>query len=559
MKNARLIENITLALVVLAILSLIFTILKPGFPSGHDIAAHIVRSKILKDALIDGQFPVRWVEWAWAGSSYPLFNFYQAGFYYLVTLVSTLIPSHIESIKVTVLLMWWLGAGFMFLFTRRFGNLPAAFAALIFAFTPYILSDIFVRAAYPELGAISFSIGFLWALDRLLRTSKTIYVLPLSLCLAGIITFHLPTLVIMSPLFLCYILTLTTNNEVKKKGVYLTVLGTILGFGISAFYLLPALTELKYVKNELLTDGYYDFHPHFVYPQQLLETKWGYGISLDGTADGMSFQFGFLQWLIITLGLSSLVIFKKITKSVIFWLLMIIYAVFFMHDISLAFWENWRFISFIQYPWRFLMVVAVSCSMLAALLLSQIKKPLYQSGIMISSGILIFILYRTFLTPSIFVPKSDFDIDAPNWKQSPGIIRNSIVEEGYMPKEVEIMPPRNINKWEIVSKNQIDGTMEAKVNKNHFFSFVSESTESFIFQLNSHYFLGWKAFIDRQEVPINSQNKYGFMQINIPAGIHQIEFKFTNTPIRSISNVLSVTSLIGLLLIPIYGRLKFSS
>lgn len=115
-----------------------FIIFQPGMPSGHDIISHVYRSKIFIDALKEGQFPVRWIDSAMSNFSGPLFNFYQVGFYYLVSLVDLATSSLYFSIKAIITFSWLLGALFMFLYAKRFGNLPGALAALVFAFTPYI-------------------------------------------------------------------------------------------------------------------------------------------------------------------------------------------------------------------------------------------------------------------------------------------------------------------------------------------------------------------------------------------------------------------------------------
>ena len=177
--------------IIIGIISILFlatTILKEGLPSGHDLAAHIVRPRVFVEALHQGQFPVRWVEWFKNGLSHPLFNFYQGGVYYIIAAIYFFIPSFVDSIKIMIILFWWLGALFMFLYARRFGNLPALLAAIIYAYTPYLLVDIFVRAAYPELAAIVFATGALWASDNLVRNKKPIFVLPLSLFIGFIIS-----------------------------------------------------------------------------------------------------------------------------------------------------------------------------------------------------------------------------------------------------------------------------------------------------------------------------------------------------------------------------------
>lgn len=549
-------RNISLSVVsylavFLSIAYLAFTILKPGFPSGHDIAAHIVRSKVLQEALYQGQFPVRWIEWAWAGTAHPMFNFYQGGFYYLVAFLDTIIPSHIESIKITVLLMWWLGGGFMFLFTQRFGDLPAALSAAIFVFTPYIISDVFVRAAYPELAAISFSVGVLWSLNRILISANSFFALPLSFCLALVSISHLPTLVIMVPLFAFYSLFLIITRQAKFKGFIKLFLSIILAVALAAFYLFPAILELKFVKSELLTSNYYDFHPHFVHIQQIFDTFWGYGISKEGLADGMSFQFGLLQWLIIALSVVVFFISKK--SEIIFWLLMIVYALFFMHEISLSFWENVFVLGFIQYPWRFLMMVAISAACLAAILLNHLKKDLHKNCGVLLTLILIFLLYGSYLKPAVFVAREDFNIDAPDWRKRPGIIINSFVEHGYLPKDVEALPRRDIGKWEVVESPsqplksiemaEVDSRVEPKVINYHYLSFQTTSDKPFILRLNIPYFPGWKIFINREEGVEQHSNNYGFMHVLVPAGVSVVEAKFTDTPIRAISNRITLVAL----------------
>lgn len=546
--------------VVTAIFSLAFTILKEGFPSGHDIAAHIVRSKVFKEALYQGQFPVRWIEWTWAGTSHPMFNFYQGGFYYLVVFLDFIIHSHIESIKIMVLGFWWLGALFMFLFIRRFGNLAGTLSALVFAFTPYIIADVFVRAAYPEFGAIAFSLGLFWSLDRILRTAKPLFAVPMSLCIMGIITFHLPTLVIMTPIALAYTGLLLINKEIMLRGIAYAFSSLILGVGLASFYIFPAIFELKYIKSELLTSGYYDFHPHFVYFHQLFDTKWGYGISKEGPNDGMSFQFGLLQWGIILLSLCvfTLLLYRKklskVAAAIGFWLFSILYALFFMHDTSLSFWENWEFIAFIQYPWRFLMIVAIAAAALAGILISLLRNNWHKIFAVFTVLILIILLYRGMLAPSTFVRKEDFDIDAADWRKRESIVVNSFVEQGYLPREVEVMPRRDIAKWEVVgslktppqSDPKKDPRVEERVIKDHHFLLVTTSQEPLILRLNIHYFPGWKVFIDGREAQVEHSNIYGFMNVVVPSGIHSVEAKFTDTLVRTVSNAITVLSLVAL-------------
>lgn len=541
------IQIVTLAAVFITVSALGLTILKPGLPSGHDINAHALYTKLFHQALSEGQFPVRWSEWVQNGFSLPLFNFYQVGFYYLANLINLALSSLTEALKLTVLLLWWLGGIFAFLLFKRFGLLPGAAAALTFVFTPYLISDIFVRAAYPELTAISFSAGLLWALDRLLTKAKVIYALPLSLFIAIVLFSHLPTFLILTPVFLGYSLLLLLNHEVKGKGAVFTAASLFLGIGMAAFYIFPAIFELDLVKRDLLTSGYYNFRSHFVYPEQIFSTFWGYGISQDGNQDGMSFQLGFVHLIIIAAALITITLGKILSQNfpialLLFWLLVILYGLFFIHDISVSFWENIQTVRFIQYPWRFLMVVPFSSAALAAVLIAQLKKSWHQSAAVLVLILGVVIFYKDFLKPATFLPDSYF-------KDS---FKKAYLEEGYLPKGVAELPSGQISNWAILTDQKPDDPGQIKILEKtitgHYFALTSQNETPIILRINSHYFPGWKAYLDNIEASINSNNSLGFMDINVPSGIHKIELKFTNTPIRSVSNTITALSLFILII-----------
>ncbi len=535
----------------ITIFYLSFTVLKPGIPSGHDIAAHYSRAKMMDEALKQGQFPVRWVEWTYNGANEPLFNFYQPGLYYLISFLNIFIPSLVSSIKVFVVLIWWIGALFMFLLMRRFGNLSGCLSSLIYAFSPYIISDVFVRAAYPELMAISFSLGVLWSIDRLIQSLKWPYLLSGAICFMLVITSHIPTLIIISFLLALFIL-IRFFETLNFKGLFLAGVSLLLGLGLGAFYFLPAAAEYNLIQNEWLTQDTYDFHHHFVEAFQLLNSPWGYGISTDGLNDGMSFGFGIIQWIIILLSI-SLIITSKLTGpkfknlSFIYLLLgLILYASFFMTSVSIFFWENFQIISIIQYPWRYLMVIAISCAILAGLLLNLLKSQAIQAWVVIASIPLILLFYGSFLKPSQILPQNFFDIDSPDWKLSEGVIKYSFLEKGYLPKKVSELPERGslTARWQIISGL---AKIEEGILNYDYLSFTSESTNSFVLGINTHDFAGWKAFIDQRVAQIDSNNPFGFINIAVPPGLHKIEVKFTNTLVRSLANIITLASAIGLL------------
>lgn len=83
--------------------------------------------------------------------------------------------------------------------------------------------------------------------------------------------------------------------------------GLIWGLFISAYYWLPAVFEKKFIQEGT------PFNPldHFPFIRQLIIPFWGYGASVWGPNDQMSFQIGIINILVIVLGFIALVFYGR--------------------------------------------------------------------------------------------------------------------------------------------------------------------------------------------------------------------------------------------------------
>lgn len=88
---------------------------------------------------------------------------------------------------------------------------------------------------------------------------------------------------------------------------------------------------------------------------------------------------------------------------------------------------------------------------------------------------------------------------------------------------------------------------------SHLFVFDINSKTEDKLTINTHYFPGWKAYLNWIEVPINRVDKHSFMTIDIPSGQHELIVKFEDTILRKIANIITLISLI------ISGTLGLSS
>lgn len=144
--------------------------------------------------------------------------------------------------------------------------------------------------------------------------------------------------------------------------------GLAISFLLSAFYILPVLFESKYINLESTVTGYFDFRAHFVTLKQIfLSYNWGYGGSTWGDKDNLNLSVGFLQWIVPFLTLIMLAVNKKLKQNKTFLTLFIsgIFYLFLTHNRSTFIWEVLPFMKYIQFPWRFL-GIAVFCFALAS-------------------------------------------------------------------------------------------------------------------------------------------------------------------------------------------------
>jgi hypothetical protein len=424
-----------------AFCTLAVPLLHSGFPLGHDLAAHLTYTYLFDRALDAGQFPVRWTAGVRPGDAQPLFNFYQPGFYYLVQLVHALVPSLATSMKVAVLVMWAAGTTFMLRLQAHRDWLAAAFGAVVFAGAPYLLLDLNVRAAFPEFVAIMCAVGTVWAIGRLFTAPGPGRAAWLACLLAASMVCHLPATIIFSPLFVAVALRHGLGSPDRWRAWRWCAAAVLLAVGLSAFYVVPALGERHLVRMDALTQGYFEYRDHFVEPAQWLRFDWGFGSSVPGPGDGMSFQVGAVQWVILAAATGCALVAalkRRLTPDdwdVVFWLGVVAFALFMTTAASQPIWDAVPQLSYLQFPWRFLMLVAVACGCLAANLVARLDRSHARALAVTAAVVAHLVLSRDQRHPAEYLPRQAMDIDRPGWSQTPQAQQKAFVEPGYSPAD----------------------------------------------------------------------------------------------------------------------------
>lgn len=543
---------------LLIIMFSLFTALplfSPGYFSHHD-DLQVIRIFEMRKCFEDLQLPCRWVPDMGYGNGYPLFNYYSAAPYYLGAVLSYVF-GYIGAAKVLFFIPLLLGGIGMYMLGKElFGKYGGLVSAVLYIFVPYRALDTYVRGAVAEnfaLGILPFIFFFSY---KLIKERKFPYALGLISSLFILFTSHNIMTMLTIPLLLLWIgFFLVRNNFSPLKGVVFS-LGT--AFGLSAFFVVPAFFEKNLVTTQSLTQGHLNYQIHFVSLSQLIERSWGYGSSVTGVQDGMSFQVGWPHLAMAPVVLVLLLLlFKKIRDEKKYILLFLLglfgIALFMTHGKSWFIWENVPLMAYVQFPWRFLGYAAFASSLLGGglmYLLSFYTKSAKLKFIIVSilTGLTVALNFSYFKPGTVYPGLTDSEkLSGKLWEeQQKGAVLDYLPTTASGPREPAPALP-------IIRKGRAEvGSFGVKSNWWETDLTVKEAATIEIPVLD---FPNWQVRVGEELIP-HQPIVIGRITFDLPAGRYKVTGEFHNTPIRTFSNGLSLVSLLGLVIVLIYAQAR---
>lgn len=540
-KNYKKAINLFLVLLIFVLsLPLILPFFHLGYFPTHDGEWAVVRLGAMHRAFLSGHFPVRWAGNLNFSYGYPLFLFTYPLPYYLGEIFNLIGFGLVGSIKLLFILsvifsgltMFWLGK-------EIFGSLGGLVMAVFYLYAPFRLVDLYVRGSLGEsLAFVFFPLLFL----AFLKVSRGNFrwVSFGALLLASLILTHNVYALLFTPFLIiwaiCLIYRVPAKNRKKLVLNYLLLL--VLGFGLSVFFLLPALVE----KSEIALSqiSLTDISQHFVNLSQLIKPNWGYGSP--GTEDAFSFQLGWIH----LVGLATAFVFwlkawrqrAKLSGFVFcFSLISLLTLILLMMPVSLLFWQKTPLFSEIDFPWRLL----GPASFFLALCLGYLTHHRLTRLLVVFLAILGLLVNLKYAKPQGV-------IDYPDEYYLTNEATTTSHDE-LMPLWVKKKPvARPASRVEvIIGEVSIGPVFE---NAKQIRLKVDAKTESEI-QLNTIYFPGWQVKVDDQVVPVAYDNERGLMRLKVIPGKHYVTASFGETPFWLIADLISLFSLAAVFLVGI--------
>lgn len=532
---------VPICLGILCVLLTSLPLFHDGFFRPHDFT-HTARLVEMYRSLQFGEFPVRWSANFGFGYGMPLFNFYAPLPYYIALIPYILSHDAILAIKSIYLLNAVLAFAGMYLYGKRiWGREGGAICAIVFTFSTYRALDLYVRGALGEASAMVLIPFALYSVERLKEHPKQGSLFLLISLSTILLSHNLIGMVFIG--FICLYMAIRLDKNLRIYGVA-SLLGAL---SLSAFYILPAFVEKNFTRVEqTITTGYFDYHLHFVALRQFVFGRWGYGGSLPGLDDGISFALGILPLCLLGISIVACVRYKKHLGIVSLALLLFFSSLFMASNRSLMLWENVTLLKYMQFPWRFLtfshVFLALCCG--GVVLLFSKKNVSLIPTLVVGIVCILFVGFQSqFFQPERYIQDTD-----PYYSTDPAFIQQEMSKtlNDYLPKEIEgdKYPPMVNTR---VALHEGSGNISQLSQGSSAIDFHAFCTGTCVLDIFIFQFPGWSAVVDGAPQELAPTGAYSTYQLVIPDGDHAISLRLNNTLIRTIGNSLSLFTLIGIL------------
>ncbi|OGM13491.1 hypothetical protein A3A76_03810 [Candidatus Woesebacteria bacterium RIFCSPLOWO2_01_FULL_39_23] len=542
-------KNIITAFTLLLLcLPAIFPLFKGGFYSMYD-DMQVVRVWEMDKCLRDGQIPCRWVPDLGLGYGYPLYIYYAPLPYYIMEGIHLLGISLINSVKAGFILSVIFSALFFYLFSRRFFKQYVSFATTaLYIYAPMRAAGIYVRGAMGESWGLVVVPLIFWALENYLAKKSKISGIILSLSLSIFFITHNLTVLIVLPIFLIWVVLRLKFYKVRSQALIDLFQYSLLGVGLSSFFLIPLIYERNLVHVETLTAGYFGYLQHFLSVSQLFVfTHWGYGPSVIGAGDDAFLGIGPIHTLAVITGLMVLIV--KVNKRklnlalFLFGMMGFLGYAFMSHSKSIFIWQNLSFLEFLQFPWRFLMMPIFISSFFAGFALNQSKGKFLIFSSLATIFIILIFYSRMFKPKDWFFINDSEKLSGENLKRQ---LTASIYD--YLPKSASRAPDDVAPEGLIPLTGEIN--LKSSIKGSNWFKYdlIVESGMAEL-ALPAYSFPVWKISANDTDIPYTNSGTLGLPKFDLTKGHYVVYASLNNSFPRTAGDMVSIVSLVSMFLI----------
>jgi len=535
-----------------------------------DSAFHIGRAVMLEQLIDSGHFFPRWSPHMAHGYGYPFFNYYGALSSYLLVALHKLGFIYPLALHIAFGLCLWLAGLSTYAFVREWcGDAAGVVSAVAYITAPYFAYDLLFRGNLAESLALALLPLALFTLHRSVTSkpptpnSQPIFEvgslkfgfwnLLASASLAALLYTHNATSLAAAPLFIGYVALIAYLHR-DPRALLRGGLILLLGLALSAAFWLPALAEINLVQTDrLLVPPIFTYYTNYLSPAELLAPP----IPIDPLLINPSpaKALGLATAILAIIGLIALL--RRTPLKFEVWSLPFgfFFATFLLTYAALTLapsrplWDTVPLIKFIQFPWRFLGPTTLCAAALVGAGVHWLSNRQWLAAGFIAAVISIGNLswwyprYCVGFTESTLADILKFEYDSATigttakGEYLPRTVRAVPGDEGIAQAWMRGEPPQYItglpsdSTLTIVHPDPLDYRATVTVSAPITLTF------------NQFFFPGWTATLDNRPADITLTADTGLITVRVPAGAHELRFRFGNTPLRAIAAAISIIAL----------------
>lgn len=511
-------------------------LLAPVYPVTWDGDLHVIRVLHLEKELRAGQFPVRWGSEQNGGYGYPTFNFYYQFPYYAGAALHQLGLPVASAIKLLIGLSLVSGGLLMAFWVRSmWGPLGGFVAGTLFVLSPALLQATYLILAVGELVVMGVLPGILWALHGAATRDR-----------CRLLLFWAAGLLLAIAVLSHNLLGIFALGTAGLYGLWLAVIhrswwplaGTLgalgLALGLTAYFWLPGLHELQYTASAVPLQ--IRFNP----PLELLDIS----PTLPREDRGV-IQLAYTREMmgppvlgaIVLAGMAYVALRDRLSRwqrgHLIFGLILTVGTIILLvMPFRREVWQALPLLKHAQYASRLLLLLAFFGAALggAVIAWSRWRVPV----VIVLVGLAVLYGYA-FARPAMTEPVQDGYFRS-YWHQMLGpadwgtpIMPRWAALENYFPtKQVATLEGRG-------------EVLEQRKRSTHI-AVTVRLEEPAIVRFTTLYFPGWQATVDGRPATIDIASRAGTIGVAVPAGEHRVTLQFTDTPVRTIGNTITLGS-----------------
>lgn len=542
-----------------------------NFFASSDGLYHIYRSIEVYRCLESGVLICRWMPDQFLGYGTPLLNLYSPAVYYVIAGFYMLGLGWVNATKAAMaVFMIFSGIAAYGYATDFLSRRAALLAAVVYVYVPYHLVNAYYRGDLPEFFAMGWFPALLWAFGRIVRPgtlrSRLPFVVAAAACYAGLILTHNLSAFIYTGVLIMYCGFLLLRGIVERQWGLLGAIrpagmllgATFLAYALTAYLSLPAILEKSDIQLEgLLYVSHADHFPSLkdIMPNRVIHI---YGIIFPESPE-YAYKMGLVQVALGGLGaLVALAFFKRFPfrargEAVIS---MVVFAVafWFTRPPSLWAWDSIPLLPFAQFPWRFLLLMALPTSVLTGFIVDVFSERLQR--IVLPVLIVFTLLTNTLGLRPIMANTVEGDVnhaDAARFELMYHLLGTTVAGE-YIPRWVTAKPFISPEALALALGGESPAVHVPTSDPSIQVERLTKGTNEQTFQvdapsagrivLNTVFFPGWRAEVNGQPAEIGITQPQGLIGVQVPPGQSSVRIVFGNTPVRTTGEMISLAALI---------------